>query len=73
MFGDYPYIMKKNGGVRLPVFSEHESRLVRGSFDFIGLNHYNTLYIKDKSSNLEMDSRDVVADMAVETICMFIN
>ncbi|KAL0928729.1 hypothetical protein M5K25_000646 [Dendrobium thyrsiflorum] len=35
-FGDYPEIMKKNAGSRLPSFSYSESQKVKGSYDFIG-------------------------------------
>ncbi|RYR57969.1 hypothetical protein Ahy_A05g023637 isoform A [Arachis hypogaea] len=45
--GDYPVIMKSLVGSRLPKFSSHESRLVRGSFDFIGLNYYTAKYATD--------------------------
>ncbi|RYR57970.1 hypothetical protein Ahy_A05g023637 isoform E [Arachis hypogaea] len=41
--GDYPSLV----GSRLPKFSSHESRLVRGSFDFIGLNYYTAKYATD--------------------------
>ncbi|XWS46659.1 hypothetical protein CRYUN_Cryun14cG0086900 [Craigia yunnanensis] len=37
LFGDYPDTMKKIAGSRIPTFTYHESELVRGSFDFIGL------------------------------------
>ncbi|XLR19457.1 hypothetical protein S83_047369, partial [Arachis hypogaea] len=40
--GDYPVIMKSLVESRLPKFSSHESSLVRGSFDFIGLNYYTS-------------------------------
>ncbi|KAL6968520.1 glycosyl hydrolase 1 [Sarracenia purpurea var. burkii] len=66
VFGDYPEIMRKNAGKRLPAFTKLESELVKGSFDFIGLNHYFTIYIKDNPSHLAMDSRDFNADMAVQ-------
>ncbi|GAB2269945.1 Beta-glucosidase 11 [Dionaea muscipula] len=65
-FGDYPEIMKTIVGKRLPTFTEDESKLVRGSFDFIGVNHYYTIYIKDSSSTLEWQLRDFLLDMAVE-------
>ncbi|KAF5931375.1 hypothetical protein HYC85_032248 [Camellia sinensis] len=68
VFGDYPDIMKKNVGTRLPAFTKIESEQVKGSFDFIGANHYITIYTKDKSSSLKMDTRDFNADMAVELI-----
>ncbi|KAM7495860.1 hypothetical protein LguiA_020274 [Lonicera macranthoides] len=66
IFGDYPDIVKKNAGRRIPVFTKDESALIQGSIDFLAVNHYDTLYVRDKSSNLETDNRDLSADMAVE-------
>lgn len=40
VFGDYPKTMKKIVGSRLPVFSKSESEYLKGSFDFLGVNHY---------------------------------
>ncbi|KEH27930.1 glycoside hydrolase family 1 protein [Medicago truncatula] len=37
-FGDYPYIMKKNVGSRLPSFTAKESNLIKSSIDFLGIN-----------------------------------
>ncbi|KAL3505316.1 hypothetical protein ACH5RR_035157, partial [Cinchona calisaya] len=70
VFGDYPDIIKKNAGTRLPVLTSPESKLVKGSFDFIGLNHYATFYIKDNPSSLKMETRDVNADMAASFMCL---
>ncbi|KAL3530014.1 hypothetical protein ACH5RR_009336 [Cinchona calisaya] len=64
VFGDYPDLIKKNAGTKIPVLTPHESKLVKGSFDFIGLNHYATFYVKDNSSSLKMETRDVNGDMA---------
>lgn len=72
VFGDYPDIVKKNAGTRIPAFTKAESRRLKGSIDFLGVNHYATMQIKDKSSTLDMDRRDVIADMAVDILCMFI-
>ncbi|XP_050289341.1 beta-glucosidase 11-like isoform X37 [Quercus robur] len=66
VYGDYPDVMKKYLGSRLPAFTNFESNLVKGSFDFLGLNYYNMLYIKDDSSKLNMEVRDFDADMAIE-------
>ncbi|GFZ13731.1 beta glucosidase 11 [Actinidia rufa] len=68
VFGDYPEIMKKNAGIRIPAFTELESKQVKGSFDFIGVNHYGTYYVKDDTNSLKMDNRDVMADLAIQTI-----
>lgn len=43
-FGDYPHVMKKNIGERLPSFTEEEKALIKGSSDFFGVNHYSTHY-----------------------------
>ncbi|XP_050289326.1 beta-glucosidase 11-like isoform X24 [Quercus robur] len=66
VYGDYPDVMKKNVGSRLPAFTNLESNLVKGSFDFLGLNYYSTLFIKDDSSKLNMEVRDFDADMAID-------
>ncbi|KAF1897858.1 hypothetical protein Lal_00032620 [Lupinus albus] len=65
-FGDYPNIMKKNAGSRLPFFTKKESNMVKGSIDFLGINFYYTLYIKNSPSSLQMEERDYMADMAAE-------
>ncbi|KAL0328501.1 UNVERIFIED_CONTAM: Beta-glucosidase 18 [Sesamum calycinum] len=39
--------MKRYHGSELPNFSLEERELVRDSIDFIGINHYGTLYAKD--------------------------
>ncbi|KAK3021055.1 hypothetical protein RJ639_047302 [Escallonia herrerae] len=70
VFGDYPDIMKKKAGTRIPAFTKLESKQLKGSYDFLGVNQYITIYIKDKSSNLQMECRDFNADLAAEMICM---
>ncbi|XXG54094.1 hypothetical protein AAC387_Pa03g2061 [Persea americana] len=42
VFGDYPKVMKKNVGSRLPSFTKQDSELVKGASDFFGLNHYSS-------------------------------
>lgn len=71
VFGDYPYSMKKNIGSRLPMFSSRESKLVKGSFDFLGVISYYTLYVKDNSRSLKQELRDFDADMAVKVFWQF--
>ncbi|XP_073063347.1 beta-glucosidase 10 isoform X10 [Primulina eburnea] len=73
IFGDYPEIVKKNAGTRIPAFTENESKQVKDSIDFIGVNHYTTYFVKDNPSYLPMDNRDLLADMAVQLICMTSN
>jgi beta-glucosidase len=42
--GDYPLSMRKLVGSRLPKFSKEQSELVKGAFDFIGLNYYTAYF-----------------------------
>ncbi|CAA7024283.1 unnamed protein product [Microthlaspi erraticum] len=52
VYGDYPEIMKKMLGDRLPTFEPKESALVKGSLDFLGLNYYVTHYTADASISI---------------------
>ena len=52
MFGDYPKSMKYRVGSRLPNFTREESALLKGSLDFVGINHYTTFYAESNATNL---------------------
>ncbi|KAJ4971987.1 hypothetical protein NE237_005086 [Protea cynaroides] len=43
-YGDYPQSMKFLVRNRLPKFSMKQSKMVKGSFDFLGLNYYTSNY-----------------------------
>ncbi|XP_042452473.1 beta-glucosidase 18-like isoform X1 [Zingiber officinale] len=45
--GDYPPEMRQILGARLPKFSASEKEKLRNKLDFIGINHYTSLYVKD--------------------------
>lgn len=45
IFGDYPKVMKQRAGRNLPQFTEAESNLVKGTLDWVGINHYTTWYV----------------------------
>ena len=45
--GLYPAEMVAHVNERLPQFSKEQSSMVKGSFDFIGINYYSTNYAKD--------------------------
>ncbi|RLM86663.1 putative inactive beta-glucosidase 33 isoform X2 [Panicum miliaceum] len=68
VYGDYPPVMRSRVGDRLPRLSAEESAAVRGSFDFVGFNHY--LILRVRSSGEEEDSgqrsRDYYVDAAVQ-------
>ena len=45
--GRYPDSMLKIVKERLPAFSADESRMVKGSIDYVGINQYTSYYMKD--------------------------
>jgi beta-glucosidase/6-phospho-beta-glucosidase/beta-galactosidase len=47
IYGRYPYSMLEIVKDRLPVFSDEESRMVKGSIDYVGINQYTSYYMKD--------------------------
>ncbi|KAL5983745.1 glycosyl hydrolase 1 [Asimina triloba] len=63
VFGDYPEIMKKNAGSKIPAFTHLQSKQIMGSFDFFGLNHYTTISVSDSPNILNVKDRDFNADM----------
>ncbi|XP_010258106.1 PREDICTED: beta-glucosidase 6 [Nelumbo nucifera] len=67
--GDYPISMRSRVGRRLPTFSEAEAALVKGSLDFVGINHYTTWYAKDNSTNiLSLLLNDTLSDSGTVTL-----
>ncbi|XP_017978275.1 PREDICTED: beta-glucosidase 11 isoform X3 [Theobroma cacao] len=66
VFGDYPDTMKEIVGSRIPTFTNHESELVRGSFDFLGVIHYTTCYVEDDPGSLVLKQRDFNIDVAAK-------
>ncbi|KAK1416005.1 hypothetical protein QVD17_31793 [Tagetes erecta] len=52
MFGDYPTSMKTIIGDRLPRFSKRQIHLLKGSLDFVGVNHYTTWYALHNSTSI---------------------
>lgn len=43
-YGDYPQVIRETAGNRLPKFTAQESKLVKGSYDFLGINYYTGNY-----------------------------
>jgi beta-glucosidase/6-phospho-beta-glucosidase/beta-galactosidase len=66
VFGDYPPVMRRNVGSRLPTFTDEEAARVRGSFDFVGFNHYIVVYVKADLGRLDDQVRDYMGDAAVK-------
>ncbi|KAJ3673839.1 hypothetical protein LUZ60_005831 [Juncus effusus] len=68
-FGDYPNSMRTRAGDRLPKFSADEAELVKGSLDFVGINHYTTYYARHNSTNIiGVVLRDTLADSGATTL-----
>ncbi|KAI5675780.1 hypothetical protein M9H77_06730 [Catharanthus roseus] len=53
--GDYPESMKRLVGLRLPKFTVEQSEKLKGSYDFLGLNYYTSIY----ATNASLKSRKV--------------
>lgn len=49
ILGDYPDVVKVSAGPLLPQFTEEERVLLKGSTDFIALNHYTSRYVGQPS------------------------
>ncbi|KAJ4956678.1 hypothetical protein NE237_013461 [Protea cynaroides] len=47
IYGDYPPEMRQILGPRLPIFSLDDKEKLKSKLDFIGINHYTTLYARD--------------------------
>ncbi|KAK6242663.1 hypothetical protein SCA6_008052 [Theobroma cacao] len=65
---DYPSSMISRVGNRLPRFSKAESALLKGSLDFVGINHYTTYYARANATNaLGTILNDSIADSGAFT------
>lgn len=53
-FGDYPTSMRMSLGSDLPTFTKEEVGLIKGSQDFVGINHYSSMYATINDSNNEI-------------------
>ncbi|XP_051484290.1 lactase-like protein isoform X3 [Apus apus] len=73
--GDYPEILKNYvgrkssqhglGTSRLPTFSAQEKNYIKGTSDFLGIGHFTTRYVIQKSSPLlQVPSYDTDSDLA---------
>lgn len=61
--------MRSRVGARLPRFSPPQAALVKGSLDFVGINHYTTFYAYHNRSNLlGVVLNDSIADSGALTV-----
>lgn len=47
VFGEYPSEMQEILGTTLPVFTNHNLKIMKNGVDFIGINYYSGFYAKD--------------------------
>ncbi|XP_039124955.1 beta-glucosidase 13-like isoform X1 [Dioscorea cayenensis subsp. rotundata] len=64
--GDYPFIMKALVRDRLPSFTEEESKMIKGSYDFIGINYYTACFASNVPIKPNEKPVSVDADSHVE-------
>lgn len=68
MFGDYPLEMRRVLGSRIPTFTSEERRKLGNKLDFIGINQYTSVYVKDCiHSPCIMDNFDGNALVSIST------
>ncbi|KAM1752367.1 hypothetical protein ACFX11_010360 [Malus domestica] len=67
--GDYPHSMRSIVGKRLPKFTKEQSKLLNGSFDFLGINYYTARYATSTPKNNSLQASfvtDPQADLTTE-------
>lgn len=71
VYGDYPKSMKITAGLRIPTFTDLESKKIKGSSDFIGLNYYMPAHVKDDTHSRKGENRhfSFSADIGAIPIC----
>ena len=56
-------------GSRLPKFTKAESTLLKGSLDFVGINHYTTWYARATATNAFVNVlNDTISDSGAFTL-----
>ncbi|XP_057833538.1 beta-glucosidase 12 [Cryptomeria japonica] len=63
--GDYPTTMRSYVGTRLPHFTLQQSKLLKGSFDFVGINYYTAYYALNNNATPNATPTDFTADYRV--------
>ncbi|KAF0914116.1 hypothetical protein E2562_026512 [Oryza meyeriana var. granulata] len=67
VYGDYPPVMRHRVGSRLPSITASQSEKIRGSFDFIGINHYFVVRVQcDEGNGPKL--RDYYVDAGVQNL-----
>lgn len=68
LVGDYPPSMHKLVAERLPEIGAEASRFLKGTLDFVGINHYTTMYARnDRIGIRKLIMQDASTDSGVIT------
>lgn len=72
-FGDYPALMKQYAGASLPTFTAEQKHRLKGSYDFLAMNHYTTKFYTDNRANMYTSngkgSKETMRDEEPTTEC----
>ncbi|XP_004295223.1 PREDICTED: beta-glucosidase 12-like [Fragaria vesca subsp. vesca] len=68
--GDYPHSMRSLVGNRLPKFTKEQSKLLIGSFDFLGLNYYTTYYASYTPQNNSLNASYVTDARSTQSFAL---
>ncbi|KAL0411223.1 UNVERIFIED_CONTAM: Furcatin hydrolase, partial [Sesamum latifolium] len=68
VYGDYPRTMRSIVGDRLPKFTKEQAELVKGSFDYVGLNYYTGNFARHvvSSGGNVSSATDIKASLSTE-------
>ncbi|CAN5972809.1 unnamed protein product [Sphagnum jensenii] len=69
-FGKYPTIMQEQLGDLLPSLSPSESKALKGTVDFLGINHYTSHYTINQPNSSIPPSKPMYRDTKADTIEM---
>ncbi|XP_047325995.1 beta-glucosidase 12-like [Impatiens glandulifera] len=67
--GDYPEVMRRIVGLRLPKFTKEESTSLIGSYDFIGVNYYTSTYVFNRKIIANPTQQTYFTDTHGYTLC----
>ncbi|GAB4846786.1 Beta-glucosidase 44 [Ancistrocladus abbreviatus] len=70
VYGNYPSIMQEIVGDRLPRFTEEERLVIKGSMDFVGINHYTSSYVYNQPPQTKQQALSYQQDWHVVTTIM---
>ncbi|KAI5073824.1 hypothetical protein GOP47_0011837 [Adiantum capillus-veneris] len=70
LMGDYPASMRRFVASRLPCLTEAESKELKGSVDFVGLNYYTANYAQNIKEEVNPSSRWYSTDRQAKLGCV---